>query len=106
MFAMLTLLWLAPAPVGPVERVPTTEPPPEFESRDAPEFEDPVVKALAVVPGGLTAEQAAARAGRTAPSIESKRADVDIAQSRVDQTTYAAIPSLTASASYTRLSPL
>lgn len=106
MLAMLSLLWLAPAPVGPVEPVRTTEPPPEFESRDAPEFEDPVVKALAVVPGGLTAEQAAARAGRTAPSIESKRADVDIAQARVDQTTYAAIPSLTASASYTRLSPL
>ncbi|HET6585691.1 MAG TPA: TolC family protein [Nannocystaceae bacterium] len=106
MFAMLTLLWLAPAPVGPVAPAPTTEPPPEFETRDAPEYEDPVAKALAVVPGGLTAEQAAVRAGRTAPSVESKLADADVAQARVDQTTYAAIPTLNATASYTRLSPL
>jgi outer membrane protein TolC len=42
----------------------------------------------------------------TSPALESRRADVDAAQARVDQATYAAVPTLNLSASYTRLSPL
>ncbi len=106
MIAMWTLLWLAPAPAGPVAPEPTTTEPPVIETRDAPEFEDPVATALAVVPGGLTAEQAAARAGKAAPTVESKLADVDIAKARFDQVVAASLPSLGVSGSYTRLSPL
>ena len=100
MIAFVSLLCLLAPPVGPVEPVP------EFEERDAPEFEDPVAKALTVVPGGLTAEQAAARAGRAAPTVDSKQADVEVAAARVDQAVYAAVPQLNLTASYTRLSPL
>lgn len=105
MIAMCTLLWLAPAPAGPVAPEPTTEAP-VIETRDAPEYEDPVAKALAVVPGGLTAEDAARRAGRVAPTVEVKRADVDSAQARFDQVVAASVPSLGVGGSYTRLSPL
>jgi outer membrane protein len=105
MITFVSLLWLAAPAVGPVQPPPAAEPP-EFEERDAPEFEDPVAKALTVVPGGLTAEQAAARAGKAAPSVDVKHANVEVAAARVDQATYAAVPQLNLSASYTRLSPL
>ena len=104
MFALSTLLLLA-APAGPVAPEPTTETP-EFQTRDTPQFEDPVAHALAVVPGGLTAEQAAVRAGRDAPTVESKLADVDATKALFDLTVSRALPMLSASASYTRLSPL
>jgi len=109
MFVLLSLVWLAPAPVESLPAPAPTAAPvdtPELEEREAPEYEDPVDRALQVVPGGLTAEQAAARAGAVAPSVDVKQADVDIAKASVDRAVYSAVPTLNLSASYTRLSPL
>jgi outer membrane protein TolC len=57
-------------------------------------------------PGGLTADQAAARARATSYDVRAKKADADVAQSTVDQANAAYVPRLKGTASYQRTSPV
>ncbi len=59
---------------------------------------------IPVSSGGLTADEVAAKAVAAAPSIEGKRADVDLAEARVNGVVNSFVPQVTLSASYTRLS--
>jgi outer membrane protein TolC len=60
--------------------------------------------ALVPVPGGLTADQVAARALANSATVEARLAELDVARAKVDQTTVQFFPRLTLTASYTRLS--
>lgn len=55
-------------------------------------------------PGGLTAAQAAARAGKHSPAAARKRAEVEAARATIGQIKIALIPITKVTASYTRLS--
>jgi outer membrane protein TolC len=69
-----------------------------------PEFANPIVAALQPVPGGLTSEQVAQRTVDTSPMIDVRQAEVEVAEASLQQTLYQFLPSMSASASYTRLS--
>jgi len=92
-------------PAGPV-RSPAPEGP---RPSDAPideleDYEDPVSAALAPQPGGLTADQVAARAAATGPTIERAQAELELAAARVDESRFGYTPRLGLEASYTRVS--
>ncbi len=61
---------------------------------------------LAPVPGGLTADQVAARTVAASHSVRAKLAEVDAARAKVTQTAVAFLPRLKVEARYTRLSPV
>ncbi|MCA9638737.1 MAG: TolC family protein, partial [Myxococcales bacterium] len=79
-------------------------PPAAAEGPDEPVYEDPLVVALTPVAGGLTSDEVAKDALRSAPSIGLRTAELQQAAARVDKTMVASLPSLTGTASYTRLS--
>lgn len=56
--------------------------------------------------GGLTADQAAARASKVSPTVARRAAEVDVAIANMQIAELARIPQVSAKASYTRLSPL
>ncbi len=91
---------------------PPAEPPSE---RDAPPDGEEVAAAVPpaeagaraedlYTPGGLTSDEAAARAIETAPTLDAARAQVRAAEARADQAFYNLFPRLDLSARYTRLS--
>lgn len=82
----------APAVVGPAPA-------------SAPAFEDSVVGALAVRPGGLTADDVAREAVISSPDIELRRAELMVTASSVDDTLSRFAPNVTVSATYSRISP-
>lgn len=57
-------------------------------------------------PGGLTSEQAAARAAQTSYDVRAKKAEAIAAQSTVDQANAAYVPRIKGTASYQRTSPV
>ena len=57
-------------------------------------------------PGGLTADQVAARARATSYDVRAKKAEADAAQSTIDQATAAYVPRIKGTASYQRTSPV
>lgn len=61
-------------------------------------YEDVVLAALAPVPGGLTADQAAARAIATSPDIAARRAEIDVSLASQDRTLSRYVPRVTLSA--------
>lgn len=62
------------------------------------------IGALVARPGGLTADQAAARARSSSFDVKARRADASAARAGVDQAGMAFIPRVTARASYMRIS--
>ena len=56
--------------------------------------------------GGLTADQAATRAGTTSPDVRRKAAELEVAVVQREQASIARVPIVQGKASYTRLSPL
>jgi outer membrane protein TolC len=64
------------------------------------------VNVLKPVPGGLTADEVARRALRSAPSVRGKLAELDAALAKTDQAVGRLLPRLTGRASYVRLSPV
>jgi len=56
--------------------------------------------------GGLTADQAASRAGSASPTVRRRVAEIDAAVAQVQAAELARVPVVSGKASYTRLSPL
>ena len=79
---------------------------PAFELRDAPERELTGKEALALQPGGLTAEQVAKRAVTSSPELRARQAEIDAAQAKIDEAIAQLLPRLTLKGSYARLSPV
>ncbi len=77
----------------------------EPELEPAPEYQNRLAAALAPEPGGLTADKAARRAVKTAPSVERRRAELQNAAAFEEETIGRFAPDLTATATYTRISP-
>ncbi|MGB1699180.1 MAG: TolC family protein [Nannocystaceae bacterium] len=76
-------------------------------SRNSPAADpapDPIARALAVAPGGLTSKEAARRAVETGPSVAVARAQLRAAVAQVDALRKSFTPALTVEASYARLS--
>ena len=82
---------------GPVQEL---QPPPKSNSGGA----DPIAKALAVVAGGLTADDAARRAVESGPTIAQASAQLRAAVAQVDALRKSFTPALNLEASYARLS--
>jgi outer membrane protein len=72
----------------------------------APQNVDPIARALAPRPGGLTPEEVAKVAARTRHSVRAKQEDLKAAAAKVDQALVGFFPRVSVSASYTRLSNL
>ena len=64
------------------------------------------MNALIGRPGGLTSDQAAARARATSYAVGARRADYEAAQATVDQANAAYVPRIKGTASYQRTSPV
>jgi outer membrane protein TolC len=58
------------------------------------------------VPGGLTAEQAAARAGKVSPTVQRRAAEVEAAIAQAETASLSRVPQIGGKASYTKLSSL
>ena len=67
---------------------------------------DPVLASLALVDGGLTADEVAARAVSEGPSVEEARAQLEAAAAQLDQVRRSFTPALGLEASVARLSPV
>jgi len=74
------------------------------EPRNVPQVNNTVKEAYTPQPGGLTADQVAARAVATSDSIAAKNAQLRAAAAEVDSALYGFFPKATLNASYTRLS--
>src|SRR5205823_4512251 len=70
-------------------------PPPDYEKE---------LGALVGISGGLTADEAAARAAKVSPDARRKQAELASARAQVDQAKLARIPRVDATLRYTRLS--
>lgn len=77
-----------------------------FELREAPERELTGREALAVQPGGLTADQVARRALKSSPELRARQAEIDAASAKIDEAIAQLLPRLTLKGSYTRISPV
>lgn len=77
-----------------------------LQERKLPKRPEPSLKVLAPVQGGLTANQVAQRTLASSKSVKQKRAELEAAEAKVDETTARFLPRLTLRASYTRLSPV
>lgn len=73
-----------------------------FAQDRQPAYEDKVSAALAPTPGGLTADQAALRAGQRAPGVAARQAEIDIAVAGQNRTLARFVPQATVTASVTR----
>jgi outer membrane protein TolC len=96
---------MAPAPVAP----PTAAVPglaADTTERALPAAVDIAIGNLDVQAGGLTAEQTQERAIAVSASLGVKRAELDVANSKISQTKIQFFPQLTLRASYMRLSPV
>jgi outer membrane protein len=71
-----------------------------------PAYEDKVAAALAPVPGGLTADQAAERAVARSPEIAARTAEIDVSLAQRNRTLARYVPRLEVSASVTRTNPI
>jgi outer membrane protein len=111
--ALLLSLTLLAAPAPP--KAPASDPVPKTSSdatpaplaapAAAPEaFTDPLILALTPAPGGLTADDVARYALRSAPSIGVRTAELQQAAARVDLTMINYLPQLQGAAAYSRLS--
>ena len=100
--------------LAPPEPAPGTEPADATGSDTAPgavaedvrQFTDPIVQALTPVPGGLTSDDVARRAVESSPALASKQAALEKAAAAVDEVGLTFLPRLTATAGYSRLSPV
>jgi outer membrane protein len=75
-------------------------------NRELPDRPPPQIDAVMPVPGGLTAAEVSRRALAVNAPVKQKRAELQIAQEKITQTMYQFFPKLTATASYTYLSPV
>ena len=107
----------APAPVAPAAAAPPATPaqagpmgananPSALELREAPRGSNPVLAAFTPHPGGLTANDVAARAAATSDTIAAKNAELKAAAAAVDSAMYQFYPWVALKASYTRMSPV
>ncbi|MEZ4448908.1 MAG: TolC family protein [Nannocystaceae bacterium] len=113
-FALLTplalVLALAPARDAPIEDDPPPSPSPidraprtpSATEGPSPDYVDPLVVALTPVKGGLTADEVARHALKSAPTIGVRSAELQQAAARVDMTMVGYLPTLQAAFSYTR----
>lgn len=108
----LTLLAVTPAlaqPAKPSAPVPAPAmskpaPAPPAAADDMQSF-DKELDAL-FTPGGLTSDQAAAKAVGVSPSVRRSVAEIDVAIAQAEAAELVRIPQVSAKAAYTRLSPL
>lgn len=108
----LTLLAVTPAlaqPAKPSAPVPAPAmskpaPTPPAAADDMQSF-DKELDAL-FTPGGLTSDQAAAKAVGVSPSVRRSVAEIDVAIAQAEAAELVRIPQVSAKAAYTRLSPL
>ena len=112
----LLLLGAAPAAAQPAPKPPATKAPAPRPAAPAPKPATPASAAaddLAAFDrdldalfsrGGLTAEQAASRAGAQSPTVRHRIAEVEAAIAQADATALAQAPQLTGKLSYNRLS--
>jgi outer membrane protein TolC len=77
-----------------------------FAQDKQPAYEDKVGAALASEPGGLTADEAAARAAARSPEVAAREAEIDIAAAGQNRTLARYVPTLTITASVTRTNPI
>ncbi len=97
----LTVLATAPALAQPAPPAPPAQRSPADELAS---FEKELDALFA--PGGLTADQAAARAPAASPSVRKSAAQIDIAVAAAETAELVRVPRVAVSASYTRLSKL
>lgn len=95
-FLALSLFAVTPALAQPARPTPVSEDMKVFEKE---------LDAL-FVEGGLTADQAASRAGKVSPTVQRRIAEVEAAIASARAAELARVPRIGATASYTRLSPL
>lgn len=74
--------------------------------RALPDRPPPQIAAVMPEPGGLTASEVSKRALAVNAPVKQKRAELKVAQEKITQTMYQFFPKLTATASYTYLSPV
>ncbi|MGE5185496.1 MAG: TolC family protein [Acidobacteriota bacterium] len=98
----LTLFAAAPALAQPAPKTPPPKAAPAAAVDDMAAFEKDLDALF--VRGGLTADQAALRAGAASPTVRRKVAEVDAAIAQALQAELQRVPQLRASASYTRYS--
>jgi len=101
------LIAVSPAlaqPSGPARPAPTPAPAPASAGEDGNAFEKDLDTLFA--PGGLTADQAAARAAKVSPSVQRKVAEVEASIAQLETAELARIPQVKGTASYTRNSHL
>ncbi|HVU03941.1 MAG TPA: TolC family protein [Polyangiaceae bacterium] len=103
----------APAVPAPGVLVPAGAAPPGAGSapagspdRPLPDRAAPAIEGVEVEPGGLTAAEVARRALAVSPSVKEKRAQLEGADEKINETMAQFFPKLTLLASYTRLSPV
>ena len=95
----------APAPAAAAP-APTASNGSTIALRDAPRGTNPVLAAFTPKPGGLTANEVAARAIATSDTIAAKNAELRAAAAAVDSAMYQFYPKVTLKASYTRMNPV
>lgn len=96
-----------PAPRPPAPRPPAPRPPaaaPGATSDELAAFDRDLDALFAA--GGLTADQAAARAGGASPTVRRRVAELDAAVAQLQAAELARVPLVSGRASYTRLSPI
>ena len=111
----LCLAAVAPAYAQPASKQPAPkQPAPKQAPKQAPTA-PPVVDDLAAFDkdldtlfssGGLTSDQAAARAGGASPTVRRRAAELDAAAAQTESAELARVPVLSGKASYTRLSKI
>jgi outer membrane protein TolC len=101
-FALAMCLFaVSPALAQPAPKAPASKP---AAADDMAAFETQLNALFSQ--GGLTAEQAAARARKVSPTVQRRAAEVEAAIASMQAAELARVPHVTASASYTRLSPI
>lgn len=103
----LTLLAATPALAQPAKQVPAPAPAVTAKAatpEDMASF-DKELDAL-FTPGGLTSDQAAAKAVSVSPSVRRSVAEIDVAIAQAEAAELVRVPQVSAKAAYTRLSPL
>ncbi|HEY5925297.1 MAG TPA: TolC family protein [Kofleriaceae bacterium] len=97
----LSLFAAAPVFAQPSRPAPASKP---AAADDMGAFEKEL--AALFVQGGLTADQAAARAGKVSPTVERRAAEVEAAIAQTQAAELARVPLVSVKGSYTRLSPI
>jgi outer membrane protein TolC len=92
----------APTPRAPAPRAPAPRPAAAAAPDDLAGFEHDLDSVF--TSGGLTADQAAARAGAVSPTVHRRVAELEAAVAQLEAAELARVPLVSARASYTRLS--